>query len=146
MSTNPVHPGQLRLEEFLKPRGLSQYRLAKEIQVPLRRINEIVLGRRGVSADTAVRLADYFGTGPDFWLNLQGRYEMGRAGADLSATGGRAVSPSAPAGRRGAAGRPSARKRHPTGRLPPSPPAGGCRTAPSRRGGCRIPPSRRGRG
>ena len=103
MSTNPVHPGQVLLEEFLKPRGLSQYRLAKEIQVPLRRINEIVLGRRGVSADTAVRLADYFGTGPDFWLNLQGRYEMGRAGADLSAKGGRAVSPSVPAGRRGAA-------------------------------------------
>ncbi len=80
--SKPVHPGKVLLEDFLQPRGLSQYRLAKEIQVPLRRINEIVLGRRGISADTAVRLAHYFGTAPDYWVGLQGRYEMGYVQAD----------------------------------------------------------------
>ena len=101
----PVHPGQILLEEFLQPRGLSQYRLAKEIQVPLRRINEIVLGRRGISPDTAVRLANYFGTAPDFWQNLQGQYEMGRAARDLPGKvgKGRAQSAPAPVSRRGAA-------------------------------------------
>ena len=97
MSMKPVHPGQVLLEDFLKPRGLSQYRLAKEAGIPLRRINEIVLGRRGVSADTAVRLADYFGTAPDFWPNLQSQYEMGR-----SAKAGRAAAPAASVSRRGA--------------------------------------------
>ena len=92
----PVHPGKILLEEFLQPRSLSQYRLAKEIQVPLRRINEIVLGRRGISTDTAVRLADYFGTAADFWQNLQGQYEMGLAARDLP----KAQKAVAPTGRR----------------------------------------------
>ena len=73
---NPVHPGEILLEDFLKPLETSQYRLAKDIRVPLRRINEIVLGRRGVSADTALRLARYFNTTPQFWLNLQTRYDL----------------------------------------------------------------------
>jgi addiction module HigA family antidote len=76
---NPVHPGEILLEDFLKPLRISQYRLAKEVHVPLRRINEIVLGRRGVSADTALRLARYFNTTPQFWLNLQSRYELDTA-------------------------------------------------------------------
>ena len=72
----PVHPGEVLLEEFLKPTGLSQYRLAKDINVPPRRINEIVHGKRAVSADTALRLARYFGTTPRFWLNLQAQYDL----------------------------------------------------------------------
>lgn len=72
----PVHPGDVLLEEFLRPLGLSQYRLAKELRVPPRRINEIVLGHRAVSADTALRLARYFGMSERFWLNLQTRYEL----------------------------------------------------------------------
>ena len=64
------------LEDFLKPMGLSQYRLAKEIHVPLRRVNEIALGRRGISADTALRFARFFGTTPEVWQNLQSQYEM----------------------------------------------------------------------
>ena len=94
MSMKPVHPGQILLEEFLQPRGLSQYRLAKEIRVPLRRINEIVLGRRGISADTAVRLAAYFNTAPDFWQHLQGQYEMGLATRDLPSSARKPVAPS----------------------------------------------------
>src|SRR5438552_3369246 len=73
---NPVHPGEILLEDFLKPLRVSQYRLAKDIHVPLRRINEIALGRCGISADTALRLAQYFKTTPQFWLNLQSRYEL----------------------------------------------------------------------
>lgn len=73
---NPVHPGEILLEEFLKPLSISQYRLAKDIHVPLRRVNEIALGRRGISADTALRLARYLNTTPQFWLNLQSRYEL----------------------------------------------------------------------
>ena len=76
---NPVHPGEILLEDFLKPLGISQYRLAKHIHVPLRRINEIALGRRGISADTALRLARYFNTTPQFWLNLQSHYELDTA-------------------------------------------------------------------
>lgn len=72
----PVHPGEVLLEEFLVPVGLSQYRLAKDISVPPRRINEIVHGKRAVTADTALRLARYFGTTPRFWLNLQGQYDL----------------------------------------------------------------------
>jgi len=64
------------LEDFLKPLQISQYRLAKDIHVPLRRINEVVLGRRGISADTALRLARYFNTTPQFWINLQAHYEL----------------------------------------------------------------------
>ena len=75
----PVHPGEVLSEEFLQPMGLSQYRLAKDIDVPARRINEIVLGKRGITADTALRLARYFDTTPDVWLNLQVRYELDKA-------------------------------------------------------------------
>lgn len=71
-----VHPGEVLREEFLEPLGISQYRLAKDITVPPRRINEIVHGKRGVSADTALRLARYFGTSERFWLNLQTQYEL----------------------------------------------------------------------
>jgi addiction module HigA family antidote len=75
----PIHPGEILLEEFLKPLGLSQYRLAKEISVPPRRINEIVLGKRAISADTALRLARFFGTTELFWINLQNHYDIERA-------------------------------------------------------------------
>jgi addiction module HigA family antidote len=72
----PVHPGEVLLEEFLRPLNLSQYRLAKDISVPARRINEIVRRTRAVTADTALRLARYFGTSERFWLNLQTRYDL----------------------------------------------------------------------
>jgi antitoxin HigA-1 len=72
----PVHPGEILLEEFLKPMGISQYRLAKDINVPARRINEIVQGKRAISADTALRLARFFGTSPELWVNLQAHYEL----------------------------------------------------------------------
>jgi len=72
----PIHPGEILLEEFLKPMALSQYRLAKEISVPARRINEIVHGKRSISPDTALRLSRYFGLSERFWLNLQSRYDL----------------------------------------------------------------------
>jgi len=72
----PVHPGEVLLEEFLNPLKISQYRLAKDTSVPPRRINEIIRGTRGVTADTALRLARYFGTSERFWLNLQTHYEL----------------------------------------------------------------------
>ena len=72
----PVTPGEVLQEEFLRPLGISQYRLAKAITVPPRRINEIVHGTRAVTADTALRLARYFGTSEQFWLNLQSLYEL----------------------------------------------------------------------
>jgi addiction module HigA family antidote len=72
----PVHPGEVLLEEFLIPLQISQYRLASGISVPPRRINEIVHGKRAISADTALRLARYFGTSERFWLNLQSRYDL----------------------------------------------------------------------
>jgi antitoxin HigA-1 len=72
----PIHPGEILLEEFLEPMGISQYRISKDIGVPPRRINEIVHGKRAVSADTALRLARYFGTSDRFWLNLQTRYDL----------------------------------------------------------------------
>jgi len=72
----PVHPGEILDEEFLKPLGISQYRLAKDISVPPRRINEIVHGKRAVSTDTAMRLSTHFGTSDRFWLNLQVRYDL----------------------------------------------------------------------
>ncbi len=72
----PVHPGEILAEEFLDPLGVSQYQLAKEIRVPARRINEIVHGQRRISADTALRLARYFGTSERFWVNLQTRYDL----------------------------------------------------------------------
>jgi antitoxin HigA-1 len=72
----PVHPGEILLEEFLKPMGISQYRLAKDINVPSRRINEIVRGERAISADTALRLSRFFGVSENFWMNLQARYDL----------------------------------------------------------------------
>ena len=73
---DPVHPGEVLLEEFLTPLELSQYRLAHAISVPPRRINEIVHGNRAISADTALRLSRCFGTTAQFWLNLQARYDL----------------------------------------------------------------------
>jgi len=81
----PVHPGEILLEEFLKPMGISQYRLAESIRVPARRINEIVLEKRGITADTALRLSRFFGNSAQFWMNLQTRYELESA-RDLSAS------------------------------------------------------------
>lgn len=72
----PIHPGEILHEEFLDPLGLSQYRLAKETSVPPRRINEIVRGQRSITADTALRLARYFGTSERFWLNLQAHFDL----------------------------------------------------------------------
>jgi addiction module HigA family antidote len=74
--TNPIHPGEILMEEYLEPLGISQYRLAKDINVPPRRINEIVHGKRSITADTALRLARFFGTTERFWLNLQVRYDL----------------------------------------------------------------------
>src|SRR5205814_7743924 len=72
----PIHPGEILSEEFLDPLGLSQYRLAKETSVPPRRINEIIHGKRAITANTALRLARFFGTSERFWLNLQTRYDL----------------------------------------------------------------------
>ena len=72
----PTHPGEVLLEEFLKPLGISQYRVAKGINVPPRRINEIVHGKRSISPETALRLSRFFGTTDRFWLNLQARYDI----------------------------------------------------------------------
>lgn len=74
----PVHPGEVLLHDFLSPLGLTQYRAAQGMAVPRRRINEIVLGLRGITADTALRLARFFGTSEQFWLNLQNRYDLER--------------------------------------------------------------------
>jgi addiction module HigA family antidote len=72
----PIHPGEILMEEFLKPLGISQYKLAKDIHVPARRINEIVHGKRSITADTALRLSRYFNLSERFWLNLQARYDL----------------------------------------------------------------------
>ena len=72
----PIHPGEILMEEFLAPMGISQYRLAKDISVPPRRINEIVHGKRSITADTALRLGRFFGMSPQFWLNLQTRHDL----------------------------------------------------------------------
>lgn len=72
----PIHPGEILLEEFLEPMDISQYRLAKDISVPPRRINEIVLGKRAISPDTALRLSRFFGLSERFWINLQTRYDI----------------------------------------------------------------------
>jgi len=72
----PLHPGTILLEEFLQPMGLSQYRLAKDTSVPARRINEIVHGKRSITADTALRLGKFFNMTPQFWMNLQSRYDL----------------------------------------------------------------------
>lgn len=72
----PIHPGEILLEEFLQPMKISQYRLAIDINVPPRRINEIIHGKRGISANTALRLSKYFGNSAEFWLNLQTHYDL----------------------------------------------------------------------
>ncbi len=72
----PVHPGEILREDFLAPKGISVYALAKAIKVPRSRINDVVLGRRSVTADTALRLARHLGTTPEFWVNLQARYDL----------------------------------------------------------------------
>lgn len=72
----PIHPGEILMEEFLKPMEISQYRLAKDISVPARRINEIVLGKRAITPDTALRLSKFFGLSERFWINLQARYDL----------------------------------------------------------------------
>lgn len=88
MSKNKIinpHPGEILLEEFLKPMALSQNRLAMELRVPPHRVNEIIHGRRGITADSALRLAKFFGTTPDFWLNLQKSYDLAAAQEELKA-------------------------------------------------------------
>ena len=72
----PIHPGEILMQEFLRPLEITQYRLSKDIFVPARRINEIVHGKRAISADTALRLSRYFGTSERFWMNLQSRYDL----------------------------------------------------------------------
>ena len=79
----PVHPGEVLLEDFMKPHGLTPYRVAKEIGVPALRINQIVKRERGISADTALRLARYFGTSAGVWMRMQARYELEAAQAEL---------------------------------------------------------------
>ena len=80
----PIHPGEILLEEFLLPMEISQYRLAKDISVPQRRISEIVQGKRSISADTALRLGRYFGMEAQFWLNLQSRFDLLNTEAELA--------------------------------------------------------------
>lgn len=77
-----VHAGEILLHEFMEPMGLSSYRLAKEIGVPLPRVNDIVLAKRSISANTALRLGRYFGNSPQFWMNLQNRYDLAEAAKD----------------------------------------------------------------
>jgi len=91
----PVTPGEILLEEFLQPMGVSQYRLAKEISVPQRRISEIVHGKRSITADTALRLGRYFGMESQFWMNLQTRYELLCAEEQLYERLGKEVTPHA---------------------------------------------------
>ena len=81
---SPIHPGEILLKEFLKPMGISQYRLAKDISVPPMRINKIVYGQRGISADTALRLARYFGMSVEFWTGIQTQYEIEAAKMQLA--------------------------------------------------------------
>jgi len=91
----PIHPGEILLEEFLTPMGITQYRLAKSISVPQRRISEIVQGKRAISADTALRLGRFFGMEAQFWLNLQSRYDLLQAQAALAGRLEREVAPHA---------------------------------------------------
>ena len=80
---SPIHPGEILRKDFLTPLGMSQYRLAKAIGVPLTRVNEIVLGKRAITAETALRLARFFNTTPQFWLGLQAQYDLDRACDEL---------------------------------------------------------------
>lgn len=89
----PVHPGEVLLEDFMKPLGLSQYRLAKELHVYPRKINEIVHGQRAITADTALRLARFFGTSAEVWLNLQAFYDLELARDELEAQINQEVEP-----------------------------------------------------
>jgi addiction module HigA family antidote len=89
----PIHPGEILSEEFLIPMGISQSRLAREISVPPRRINEICLGKRAITPDTALRLARYFGMSAEFWMTLQQRYDLERAKDRLDARLEREVRP-----------------------------------------------------
>jgi antitoxin HigA-1 len=93
----PVHPGEILLEEFLKPLSVSQYKLAKKLGVPARRIIEIVHGQRRISADTALRLARFFGTSERFWINLQARYDLEaeKTGSAMRSTGSARSAPPA---------------------------------------------------
>jgi antitoxin HigA-1 len=89
----PVHPGEILSEEFLKPLGLSMNQLALALRVPANRINAIVAGQRGITADTALRLGRYFGTSPQFWINLQARYDLESTKDKLAAQIEREVRP-----------------------------------------------------
>ena len=80
----PIHPGEVLLEDFMKPLGLSQYRLAQDLQVSPMRISQIVHGKRSITADTALRLARYFGTSADVWMRLQARYDLETAEVELA--------------------------------------------------------------
>ena len=92
----PVHPGEVLLEDFMRPLGLSQYRLAKDIHVPPLRISQIVRGKRAITADTALRLARYFSTSANVWVRLQARYDLEVAEAKLSNRIAREVTARAP--------------------------------------------------
>jgi len=92
---DPIHPGEILLEEFLRPMDISQYRLAKNISVPQRRISEIVQGKRSITADTALRLGRYFGMEAQFWLNLQSRYDLLKAEVELDKRLDKEVTPCA---------------------------------------------------
>ncbi|MDL1974203.1 MAG: HigA family addiction module antitoxin [Deltaproteobacteria bacterium] len=95
---NPLHPGEVLQKEFLEPVGMSQNKLAMALHVPARRINEIVLGKRGITADTALRLARYFGMSPQFWLGLQMDYELDVAQDSLDARIAEEIMPMAATG------------------------------------------------
>ncbi len=92
---DPIHPGEILLEEFLRPMAISQYRLAKDVSVPQRRISEIVQGKRSITADTALRLGRFFGMEAQFWLNLQSHYDLLRAETELHARLDKEVRPHA---------------------------------------------------
>jgi len=83
---NSVHPGEMLREEFMVPLGLTAYRLAKHLKLPAPRVNDIVREKRGISADTALRLARYFGNSPEYWMNMQARYDLLLAQADKAIT------------------------------------------------------------
>jgi addiction module HigA family antidote len=91
----PIHPGEILLEEFLKPLKMTMHELALALRVPANRIGQIVEGQRSVTPDTALRLGRYFGTGPEFWINLQARYDLETAKGDLAQVIEREVAPRA---------------------------------------------------
>jgi len=89
----PITPGEVLLEEFMRPMDISQNKLARDIDVPIARINDIVHGRRGITADTALRLATYFGTTPEFWMNLQTRHDLKMARRKMGSAVQKAIRP-----------------------------------------------------